>query len=184
MNETDEGKSVGLGYFRSRGFRDDIINKFQLGYSPEQRDALTLAAQKEGYQLEYLEKTGVSIVRDDYKADRFRGRVMFPIHGLSGKVIAFGGRILKTDKKTAKYLNSPESAIYHKSKVLYGIYFAKQEITRQDNCYMVEGYTDVVITSYSIHYTKLYEFRSFEYPWVGIASCFLCDSYHFIAYPW
>ncbi len=144
LNETDEGKSVGLGYFRSRGFRDDIINKFQLGYSPEQRDALTLAAQKEGYQLEYLEKTGVSIVRDDYKADRFRGRVMFPIHGLSGKVIAFGGRILKTDKKTAKYLNSPESAIYHKSKVLYGIYFAKQEITRQDNCYMVEGYTDVL----------------------------------------
>ncbi|MCU4162355.1 DNA primase [Carboxylicivirga caseinilyticus] len=144
LNETDEGKSVGLGYFRSRGFRDDIIHKFDLGYSPEKKDALTEEAVKQGYRLEYLEKTGLSIVRDDYKADRFRGRVMFPIHSLAGKVIAFGGRILKTDAKTAKYLNSPESEIYHKSRVLYGIYQAKQEITRQDMCYLVEGYTDVL----------------------------------------
>nr|WP_319400545.1 DNA primase [uncultured Carboxylicivirga sp.] len=144
LNETDEGKSVGLGYFRGRGFRDDIINKFDLGYSPEKKDALTSEATKKGYRIEYLEKTGLTIVRDDYQADRFRGRVMFPIHSLAGKVIAFGGRILKTDKKTAKYLNSPESEIYHKSRVLYGIYQAKQEITRQDNCYLVEGYTDVL----------------------------------------
>ncbi len=144
LNETDEGKSVGLSYFRGRGFRDDIISKFDLGYSPEKRDALTNEAVKQGYKLEYLEKTGLTIVRDDYKADRFRGRVMFPIHSLAGKVIAFGGRILKTDKKTAKYLNSPESEIYHKSRVLYGIYQAKQEITRHDMCYLVEGYTDVL----------------------------------------
>ncbi|MBR8537067.1 DNA primase [Carboxylicivirga sediminis] len=144
LNETDEGKSVGLGYFRSRGFRDDIIEKFQLGYSPEQRDALTQEALRQGYKLEYLEKTGLTVVRDNYQADRFRGRVMFPIHSLAGKVIAFGGRILKNDKKTAKYLNSPESEIYHKSRVLYGIYHAKQEITRQDRCYLVEGYTDVL----------------------------------------
>ncbi len=144
LNETDEGKSVGLSYFRNRGFRDDIINKFQLGYSPEQRDALTKEAQKQGYKLEYLEKTGLSVIRDNYQADRFRGRVMFPIHSLAGKIIAFGGRILKADKKTAKYLNSPESEIYHKSKVLYGIYQAKQEITRQDRCFLVEGYTDVL----------------------------------------
>ncbi len=144
LTDTDEGKSVGLSYFRSRGFRDDIIEKFQLGYSPEQRDALTKEAIKQGYKLEYLEKTGLTIVRDNYQADRFRGRVMFPIHSLAGKVIAFGGRILKNDKKTAKYLNSPESEIYHKSRVLYGIYHAKQEITRQDRCYLVEGYTDVL----------------------------------------
>ncbi len=144
LTGTDEGKSVGLSYFRSRGFRDDIIEKFQLGYSPEQRDALTKEALKQGYKLEYLEKTGLTVVRDNYQADRFRGRVMFPIHSLAGKVIAFGGRILKNDKKTAKYLNSPESEIYHKSRVLYGIYHAKQEITRQDNCYLVEGYTDVL----------------------------------------
>ncbi|MBI9061584.1 MAG: DNA primase [Marinilabiliaceae bacterium] len=144
LHETDEGKSVGLSYFRSRGFRDDIISKFELGYSPERRDALTVDSQKQGYKLEYLEKTGLSIVRDDYKADRFRGRVMFPIHSLAGKVIAFGGRILKSDAKTAKYMNSPESQIYHKSRVLYGIFQAKQEISRQDRCYLVEGYTDVL----------------------------------------
>lgn len=144
LQETDEGKSVGLSYFRSRGFRDDIIAKFELGYSPERRDALTVEAQRQGYKLEYLEKTGLSIVRDDYKADRFRGRVMFPIHSLAGKVIAFGGRILKSDAKAAKYLNSPESEIYHKSRVLYGVFQAKQEISRQDRCYLVEGYTDVL----------------------------------------
>jgi DNA primase len=108
------------------------------------RDALTKEAQKQGYKLEYLEKTGLSVVRENYQADRFRGRVMFPIHSLAGKVIAFGGRILKNDKKTAKYLNSPESEIYHKSRVLYGIYHAKQEVTRKDRCYLVEGYTDVL----------------------------------------
>ena len=142
--ETDEGQSVGLGYFRKRGFRDDIIRKFQLGYSPENKDALTREAQIQGYKLEFLEKTGLTIVRDDYKADRFRGRVMFPIHSLSGKVIAFGGRILQTDAKAAKYLNSPESEIYHKSQILYGIYFARQDMVRQDRAYLVEGYTDVL----------------------------------------
>jgi DNA primase len=144
LYETDEGQSVGLGYFRQRGFRDDIIKKFQLGYSPEQRDAFTKQAQLHGYKIEFLEKTGLSIVRDDYKADRFRGRVIFPIHSLSGKVIAFGGRVLKTDAKTAKYLNSPESEIYHKSRILYGIYQARQEMVRQDRTYLVEGYTDVL----------------------------------------
>ena len=142
--ETDEGQSVGLGYFKHRGISDETIRKFQLGYSPEQRDALTKQAQEHGYKLQYLEKTGLSIVRDDYKGDRFRGRVIFPIHSLSGKVIAFGGRILKSDAKAAKYLNSPESEIYHKSRVLYGLYHARQEIVKQDRCYLVEGYTDVL----------------------------------------
>ncbi|MBN2166375.1 MAG: DNA primase [Marinilabiliaceae bacterium] len=142
--ETDEGQSIGLSYFRNRGFRDDIIKKFQLGYSPEQRDAFTQEALKNSFKIEFLEKTGLTIVKDDYKADRFRGRVMFPIHNLTGKAIAFGGRILKTDAKTAKYLNSPESEIYHKSRILYGIYQAKQEIVREDKCYLVEGYTDVI----------------------------------------
>ena len=109
--KSDEGRSVGLSYLRSRGFRDDIIQKFQLGYSPEAKSALTDEALKNSYKLEYLEKSGLTIVRDNYKADRFRGRVVFPIHSISGKPTAFGGRILKTDKKTAKYLNSPESEI-------------------------------------------------------------------------
>jgi DNA primase len=144
MFETDEGQSVGLAYFRSRGFRDDIIRKFQLGYSPEERDALTKEALKNSFKKEFLEKSGLSIFRDDFQADRFRGRVMFPIHNLSGKVTAFGGRVLKTDAKTAKYLNSPESEIYYKSRILYGIFHAKQEIVKQDRCYLVEGYTDVI----------------------------------------
>lgn len=144
LYETDEGQSVGLGYLRQRGIRDDIIRKFQLGYSPEQRDALTKQALVHGYKLQYLEKTGLTIVRDDYKADRFRGRVIFPILSLSGKVIGFGGRIIKNDPNTAKYLNSPESEIYHKSRILYGIYQARQEIVRQDCTYLVEGYTDVL----------------------------------------
>lgn len=144
LYETDEGQSVGLGYLRQRGIRDDIIRKFQLGYSPEQRDALTKHALVHGYKLQYLEKTGLTIVRDDYKADRFRGRVIFPILSLSGKVIGFGGRIIKNDPNTAKYLNSPESEIYHKSRILYGIYQARQEIVRQDCTYLVEGYTDVL----------------------------------------
>lgn len=142
--ETDEGQSVGLGYFKQRGFKDEIIKKFQLGYSPEKRDALTQQAQTHGYKLEFLEKTGLTIVRDNYRADRFRERVIFPIHSLSGKVIGFGGRILKSEVKAAKYLNSPESEIYHKSRVLYGLFFARQEIVRQDKIYLVEGYTDVL----------------------------------------
>ncbi|MCD8166835.1 MAG: DNA primase [Bacteroides sp.] len=140
-----EGKSVGLVYFRQRGFRDDIIEKFQLGYSIEARDALAKEAQKKGYKKEFLVKTGVCYETDDGRLrDRFWGRVIFPVHTLSGKVVAFGGRILKSDTKTAKYVNSPESDIYHKSRELYGIYFAKQAIVKQDRCFLVEGYTDVI----------------------------------------
>ncbi len=140
-----DGKSIGLGYFRERGFRDDIIQKFQLGYSLDQRDAFTQVAIKAGYNKTYLVKTGLTLEGDNnYLADRFRGRVMFPVHTLSGKVVAFGGRILKKDDKMAKYVNSPESEIYHKSAELYGIYFAKQAIVRQDRCFLVEGYTDVI----------------------------------------
>ncbi len=145
LHKHSEGKSIGLSYFRERGFRDDIVEKFQLGYSLEQRDALTLEAQRLGYKKEYLIKAGLSIGRDDGSAfDRFFGRVIFPIHSMSGRVTAFGGRIMKTDAKAAKYLNSPESEIYHKSNVLYGIYFAKRSITQTDKCYLVEGYTDVI----------------------------------------
>ena len=140
-----DGKSIGLSYFRERGFRDDIIHKFQLGYSLEQRDAFTQSALKAGYNKEYLVKTGLTLEGDNnYLADRFRGRVMFPVHTLSGKVVAFGGRILKKDDKMAKYVNSPESEIYHKSNELYGIYFAKQAVVKQDRCFLVEGYTDVI----------------------------------------
>jgi len=145
LHETDEGKTVALSYFRERGFRDDIIKKFELGWSPQKRDALTENALKSGYKLQFLTETGLTIAKEnDYKFDRFAERVMFPIHTLSGKVIAFGGRTLKADKKTAKYLNSPESEIYHKSNILYGIYFAKNAIVKHDKCYMVEGYTDVI----------------------------------------
>jgi len=140
-----DGKSIGLSYFRERGFRDDIIQKFQLGYSLDQRDAFTQVAIKAGYNKDYLVKTGLTLEGDNnYLADRFRGRVMFPVHSLSGKVVAFGGRILKKDDKMAKYVNSPESEIYHKSNELYGIYFAKQAIVKQDRCFLVEGYTDVI----------------------------------------
>jgi DNA primase len=142
--ENPEGKTIGLAYFRERGFRDDIIKKFQLGYSLDKRDAFTQQALLAGYKLAYLEKTGLSVVgENNYKADRFRGRVMFPVHTLSGKVVAFGGRILKNEK-TAKYVNSPESEVYHKSNELYGIYFARQAIVKQDRCFLVEGYTDVI----------------------------------------
>ncbi|HDP54301.1 MAG TPA: DNA primase [Bacteroidetes bacterium] len=145
LHKHSEGKNIGLSYFRERGFRDDIIEKFQLGYSLEQRDALTQAAQRQGYKMEYLVKTGLSIERNDGSAfDRFFGRAIFPIHSMSGRVIAFGGRIMKSDAKAAKYLNSPESEVYHKSQVLYGIYFAKKAITQADKCYLVEGYTDVI----------------------------------------
>jgi DNA primase len=142
--ENTEGKTIGLSYFRERGFRDDIIKKFQLGYALEEKDAFTQQALLAGYKLAYLEKTGLTVVgENNYKADRFRGRVMFPVHTLSGKVVAFGGRILKNEK-TAKYINSPESEIYHKSNELYGIYFARQAIVKQDRCFLVEGYTDVI----------------------------------------
>ena len=140
----NEGRTVGLSYFRERAFRDDILKKFEVGYSPDGKTPFTEAAQKQGYKMEFLEKTGLSIVRDDWKRDRFAGRVMFPIHNLAGRVIAFGGRILKDDPKAAKYLNSPESEIYHKSRALYGIFQAKREIARSDKCYLVEGYTDVL----------------------------------------
>ena len=142
-----EGRTVGLRYFAERGFREDIIRKFQLGYSPNERDALYKEAMRKGYKREYLEKTGLVIAYDDGRVtDRFRGRVMFPVHSLSGKIVAFGGRVLKKEKdaKVAKYVNSPESEIYHKSNELYGLYFAKQAIVRADRCYLVEGYTDVI----------------------------------------
>lgn len=141
---TERGKAIGLSYFKERGFTEETIKKFSLGYSPDEWSAFTTEAIKKGYQLEYLEKTGLSIVKEEKQFDRFKGRVMFPIQSMSGRVLGFGGRILGNDKKAAKYLNSPESEIYHKSKVLYGIYHAKQAIAKEDNCYLVEGYTDVI----------------------------------------
>ncbi|SDG68957.1 DNA primase [Psychroflexus sediminis] len=144
MLHTDEGKSVGLSYFKNRGFTSETIEKFDLGYSPNEWQAFTDTALEKGYKLEYLEKTGLSIVKGEKRFDRFKGRVMFPIHSMSGRVLGFGGRILTNDKKQAKYLNSPESEVYHKSKVLYGLYQAKQTIAKADKCYLVEGYTDVI----------------------------------------
>jgi len=152
---TDEGMSIGLGYFRERGFTDETIKKFQLGYSSEERKAFTRAALHAGYKADYMVKTGLSILSDRYKSeegeikidhlfDRYSGRVIFPIHNVTGRPIGFGGRILNNDKKLAKYVNSPQSDIYDKSKVLYGLYFAKKQIVQEDNCYMVEGYTDVI----------------------------------------
>ena len=140
-----EGRSVGLAYFHERGFRDDIIHKFALGYSLEQRDALAIEAKKRGYKYEYLLKSGLCLEGQNvYISDRFRGRVIFPVFSLSGKVLAFGGRVLRKSDKLAKYVNSPESEVYHKSNVLYGIYQAKQSIVKNDNCFLVEGYTDVL----------------------------------------
>lgn len=140
----EEGKAIGLTYFKERGFTQETIEKFMLGYSPNQWDAFTSKAIRDGYKLDFLEKTGLTIVKGEKQFDRFKGRVMFPILSMSGRTLGFGGRILTNDKKAAKYLNSPESDIYHKSKVLYGIYQAKQEIAKEDNCYLVEGYTDVI----------------------------------------
>ncbi|WMI69595.1 DNA primase [Mangrovimonas sp. YM274] len=142
--KSDKGQAIGLSYFKERGFTNETIKTFQLGYSPDEWQAFTDEALKKGYQLDYLEKTGLTIVKEDKRFDRFKGRVMFPIQSMSGRVLGFGGRILVTDKKAAKYLNSPESEVYHKSKVLYGIYHAKQSIAKEDNCYLVEGYTDVI----------------------------------------
>lgn len=144
MLNTQQGKAIGLSYFKERGFRDDIINKFDLGYCRDEWDNFTKAALSKGYDLKYLASTGLTIVKENKQFDRFKGRVLFPIHSMSGRILGFGGRILKVDKKAAKYLNSPESDIYHKSKILYGIYQAKKEIAKQDNCFLVEGYTDVI----------------------------------------
>ena len=144
LHKTDAGKAIGLSYFKERGFTEETIKKFQLGYSTDNWSGLTDAALKKGYLLKYLEKTGLTIVKEEKQFDRFKGRVMFPIHSMSGRVLGFGGRILAKNEKAAKYLNSPESNIYHKSKVLYGIYYAKQTIAKEDNCYLVEGYTDVI----------------------------------------
>ena len=141
---SEEGKAIGLSYFKERGFTNETITKFALGYSPETWDAFTKEALGKGYKLEFLESTGLTIPKEDRPFDRFKGRVMFPIQSMSGRILGFGGRILTNDKKAAKYLNSPESEIYHKSKVLYGIFQAKQSIAKQNNCYLVEGYTDVI----------------------------------------
>jgi len=153
MND-DLGRSVGLGYFKERGFTQAIIDKFQLGYSSEERRRFSETAVKNGYRPEYLVKTGMSILSNNHVEgspitvadifDRYTGRVMFPIHNISGKVIGFGGRILTSDKKMAKYINSPQTDIYDKSKTLYGLFQAKKMIVQEDNCYLVEGYTDVI----------------------------------------
>ncbi|WP_299895422.1 DNA primase [uncultured Aquimarina sp.] len=144
LHKTEQGKAIGLTYFKERGFTTETMQKFGLGYSPDVWDAFTKEAIKKGYKLEFLEKTGLTIVKEEKQFDRFKGRVMFPIQSMSGRVLGFGGRILTNEKKAAKYLNSPESDIYHKSKVLYGIYHAKQSIAKEDNCFLVEGYTDVI----------------------------------------
>lgn len=142
--QTDEGISVGLSYFRERGFNQNTLKKFEVGYSFEKRDAFSRRALDDGYKQDFLLKTGLSIQHEDHIFDRFSGRVMFPIHSLSGQVLGFGGRVLKTEAKTAKYLNSPESEIYHKSRIVYGIFQARKAITRDGKCYLVEGYTDVM----------------------------------------
>ncbi len=142
--KTEPGKAIGLSYFKERGFTDETIETFSLGYSIDDWSAFTDAAIKKGYNLEFLGKTGLTIIKEEKQFDRFKGRVMFPILSMSGRTLGFGGRILVNDKKAAKYLNSPESEVYHKSKVLYGIYHAKQSIAKEDNCYLVEGYTDVI----------------------------------------
>ncbi|HZX62174.1 MAG TPA: DNA primase [Bacteroidales bacterium] len=142
--ETEDGKAIGLTYLQERGFREEYIRKFQLGYSKEGWEDFSSHAVSEGYKSEYLVKTGLSIQKEDRLIDRFHGRVMFPIHSASGRIIGFGGRILSADKQTAKYLNSPESDIYNKSKSLYGLYYARNAMVAKNNCYLVEGYTDVI----------------------------------------
>lgn len=144
LHNTDEGKKIGLSYFLERGFRPEIIEKFQLGYSINKGDDFTSAALEKGYKLEYLEKVGLTKTKEDRSFDFFRGRVMFPIHSISGRVLGFGGRTLFTDKKIAKYFNSPESPIYNKSEILYGLYFSKGDIIKYDRCFLCEGYTDVI----------------------------------------
>lgn len=144
LTESQQGKAIGLTYFKERGFSLETIKQFQLGYNDDRWDGFTKEALKQGYQMSFLEETGLTIVKGDRQFDRFKSRVIFPIHSMSGRVLGFGGRTLSTDKKLAKYLNSPESDVYHKSKILYGINFAKQGIAKADNCYLVEGYTDVI----------------------------------------
>ena len=144
LHNTDQGKAIGLSYFKERGFTSDTIKKFQLGYAHDEWTAFSDKALEDGYKKEYLVSTGLTIQKEGKYFDRFKGRVLFPIHSMSGRVLGFGGRLLRNEKKAAKYLNSPESSIYHKSKILYGIYFAKQAIAKEDNCYLVEGYTDVI----------------------------------------
>ncbi|TXD47678.1 DNA primase [Polaribacter sp. IC073] len=144
MLNSNKGKAIGLSYFKERGFTENTIKTFELGYCLDEWDGFTNAALAKGYDLKYLASTGVTIVKENRQFDRFKGRVMFPIHSMSGRILGFGGRILTADKKAAKYLNSPESDIYHKSKILYGLFQAKKEIAKQDNCYLVEGYTDVI----------------------------------------
>ena len=144
LHDTPQGKAIGLTYFNERGVSSEMIEKFQLGFNPEGWDAFSSEAKKKGYKLEFLEKTGLTIVKDDKQYDRFRGRLMFPIHSISGRVLGFGGRVMKNTDKAAKYVNSPESEIYYKSKVLYGLYFSKSAIIKNDICYLVEGYTDVI----------------------------------------
>lgn len=145
LTDTDEGRSIGLSYFKERGFNDKTVQTFELGYSPDAWDGFTKAALKAGYSIDILEKAGLTIRKEDGKQfDRFRARVIFPIHNLSGKVIAFGARILKADKNQPKYLNSPETEVYHKSNVLYGIFQAKNAIRAEEVAYLVEGYTDVI----------------------------------------
>ena len=152
LHQTDEGRAVGLSYFKERGFTDETIAKFQLGYSPEKSDAFAQYALDAKYNEKALVDSGISMNGDRGWYDRFRGRVMFPIHSVSGRVLGFGGRILKNNIKAAKYLNSPENPIYHKSKVLYGLYQAKQEIVKRDEAFLVEGYTDVL----SFHQNGVY----------------------------
>lgn len=144
LHDTEEGKAIGLTYFRERGIREETLNRFQLGYNPDKWDAFTAHALANGYKKEYLIRTGLSVERDGRLYDRFHARVIFPIHSSSGRVIGFGGRILGGDKSRAKYVNSPESEIYNKSKTLYGIFFARNAIAANDNCLLVEGYTDVI----------------------------------------
>lgn len=144
LHDSDEGKAIGLSYFEERGFRPDIIQKFDLGYCLNVSDDFTNAALAKNYKLDYLESVGLVKTKDDRHFDFFRGRVMFPIHSISGRILGFGGRTLITDKKVAKYFNSPESPIYHKSDILYGLYFAKNDIIKYDNCFLCEGYTDVI----------------------------------------
>ena len=144
LHNTGPGVAVGLTYFKERGFTNETIKNFQLGFSTDNWSGLTDEAIKKGYNLKFLEKKGLTIIKEDKKFDRFKGRVIFPIHSMSGRVLGFGGRILGKNNKAAKYLNSPESDIYQKSKVLYGIYYAKKTIAKENNCYLVEGYTDVI----------------------------------------
>jgi DNA primase len=144
LKNNEQGKAIGLSYFVERGFREDIIEKFQLGYCLDESNGFTKQALAKNYKLEFLEKVGLTKTKEDRSFDFFRGRVMFPIHSVAGKVLGFGGRTLKADKKIAKYFNSPESELYNKSKILYGLYFAKTAIIKYDRCYLVEGYTDVI----------------------------------------